>query len=748
MLYATIFAICVTGASNTVALRVTAANQTEVPQWSLFEIALDLSAMYDNPFDPDETDVWAEFTPPHGKPVRVNAFLDQPFTSELANNYETVKASGTPAWKIRFASGETGRWRYQIFAKDRTGSVQTEPASFKIVKSANPGKVIRAPGSQRYFAFDDGSPFFAVGENLCWTGGRGTFDYEDWLGALGRAGGNWIRLWMSNWNCGLEWTSETKAPERTDIYHGVGRYNLAHAWKLDRILDLAEHSGIQVMVCLGTYGEFTTGGFFNEGQWAVNPYNKANGGPCANAADFWTDAAARKLYQRRLRYIAARYGWRSSVFAWEFWNEANAPAPWVAEMARFLKGTGEFSGAPADPFGHMVSTTYGKKEVWETPEIDFTMTHHYGQGDVPDSSPVIHYDARKYDIFKKPHLMAEFGIDWRKSDNPYDPQNKAVNLHNGLWSAACSGGAGGAMVWYWEGYVHPGNLYGQFTALRQFADCVPWTKGEWNRIEFDAPRVPSEPETFRDLVIAPASGWKRCEREQFTIEADKVPDPMSYPSFLFAPVKADLRIKPVFHVQFEKPGRFIVHVDTVSQLAKLIFTLDGNTASELSFSASPPTDPNAKPEYEKTDFRTEYNCYQAIFNKDYGIDVPAGAHDIQLEVTEGDWISVGNYTLTDYTSNRFVNLQCYGMTNGKTAVVWFHNANHNWKNVFEGKTIPAIEGAQTTLHGLKRGHYNVEWWDTWQGKPQQQVQSKCGKEGMELTLPTVTTDIAARVTRR
>src|SRR5205807_5840446 len=69
--------------------------------------------------------------------------------------------------------------------------------------------------------------------------------------------------------------------------------------KLDAILDLAQRNGLNIMLCLGTYGEFKEGGYFNEGQWKANPYNSANGGPCVKPEDFWTDATARKLYHRR-----------------------------------------------------------------------------------------------------------------------------------------------------------------------------------------------------------------------------------------------------------------------------------------------------------------------------------------------------------------------------------------------------------------------------------------------------------------
>src|SRR5262245_58791236 len=108
-------------------------------------------------------------------------------------------------------------------------------------------------------------PFLGVGENMCWGGKRGSFDYGDWLPELGKSGGNFIRIWMCSWNCALEWSKESGGEWRSGNYYGVGVYSLDNAWKLDTILDAAERENVSVMLCLGTYGEFNVGGFFNEG---------------------------------------------------------------------------------------------------------------------------------------------------------------------------------------------------------------------------------------------------------------------------------------------------------------------------------------------------------------------------------------------------------------------------------------------------------------------------------------------------
>ena len=41
-----------------------------------FELALDLEATYNNPFDPDEVDLWAEFTAPSGKVQKIWGFCN------------------------------------------------------------------------------------------------------------------------------------------------------------------------------------------------------------------------------------------------------------------------------------------------------------------------------------------------------------------------------------------------------------------------------------------------------------------------------------------------------------------------------------------------------------------------------------------------------------------------------------------------------------------------------------------------
>ncbi len=719
------------------ALRATRLSTATVGRFERLTLTLELEATYDNPFDPNDIDVHADFLSPQGATVRVNGFLDRPFTRRLDSGQERVEAAGPPVWRIRFTPDRVGSWQYRVSARDQTGTAALPLARFTVRPSAQPGFIRRSAHNPLTFSYDSGRPFFAIGENMGWGNGPGTFSYDQWLPPLHAAGGNWIRVWMGPpGNCPLEWPdADTSDGHET----GLGVYNLASAWKLDAILDAADKNGVSVMVCLGTFGELTEGGFFHEGQWPRNPYNAANGGPCAKSSDMWTNATARKFYRQRLRYLAARYGCRTNLQSWEFWNEVNAPASWVGEMAHYLKAT-------ADPYKHLITTSYGDEAVWRVPEIDFTQTHLYGTGDIPDHAPPVHNDARKLTALGKPHLMAEFGIDYRAPDAKYAPEGLGVNLHNGIWAAALSGNAGSAMLWWWDNYVEPKHLYPRFQGLSRFMAGVNLGSGPWSPLKADAPIVKSGPETFGDLTLPAGTGWGKAPTSDFTLPPEGMTERPTLPSYLYSPGKADLRTTPTFHVRFARPGRFVVHVDSVSDSARLRFLLDGRVAREQAFSAAPPADPSVTPDYKTTQLRPEYKNYEAHYDRDYDIPVPAGAHTLTLDNAGGDWLSVTSYTLTGYRSSRFPDVNLYGLTRGRTALLWAQNAAHTWKNALDKMPIPPVRSAKTAIHGLPPGRYRVEWWDTERGVVTRRQSAVCAGGALPLTLPDLPTDVAARIT--
>jgi len=314
---------------------------TMVGQYQKLELTFQLPETWDNPFDRREIELIATFHTPSGRAVRVPGFYYQPYQrSRDEDGGELLTPSGPPVFKVRFAWGEVGDYRYDtsLCVDGRTRSLASGAST--VAPAASPGYVRRSRRAPRYFEFDSGAPYFAIGQNMCYPDESGTYDYDRWMPKLSANGGNYLRLWLINeWNdLGLE-----HLPQQADDDSELGRYDQQAAWRIDHILDLADGQGISVLMCIDSFNSLLTGELYSE--WERSPYNAANGGPCAQPQDFFTNPQARELFRRRLRYLVARWGYSTSVLAWEFWNEVDlttnysspAVATWHEEMARHLR---------------------------------------------------------------------------------------------------------------------------------------------------------------------------------------------------------------------------------------------------------------------------------------------------------------------------------------------------------------------------------------------------------------------------
>ncbi|MGA2499947.1 MAG: DUF5060 domain-containing protein, partial [Tepidisphaeraceae bacterium] len=258
-----------------------------------FEWVIKLDQTYRNPFDPAEVAVDAIFTSPAGQTVRIPAFWYQPFRPQAdARGNPRLVAADEPMWLVRFSPTAAGQWKLAATVKDRQEKSISGALTFTAAPARRPGLVRRSPTSPRYFQFDSGQSYFMVGLNVGWPGRRGLADYEEWFGKLHAAGGNFARVWLAAPNRMME-TRES----------GLGRYDLAALAQYDRIFELAEKNGTYIMLALANHRELLESDAWGTGGWAINPYNAANKGPATRPVDYVTNAAARELQHRRLRYL-------------------------------------------------------------------------------------------------------------------------------------------------------------------------------------------------------------------------------------------------------------------------------------------------------------------------------------------------------------------------------------------------------------------------------------------------------------
>jgi hypothetical protein len=467
-----------------------------VAQWARFEAALRVRPAPSNPFDPDVIDVRATFVDPHGTPHVAYGFWYLAYRRELVNGHEQLTPKSTPGFRARFTPNEPGEWSWSWSVRRASGTVTMPAQTLTVTPSAGHGFLRTSTHDARYLAFDDGSPYFAVGENVGWYDQRGTYAYDAWFRSLARQHANFARLWMPSWAFGIEW-SDT----------GLGDYTnrLDRAWQLDRVLQRAEARGIYVELSLLNHGAFST--VFNS-EWAANPYNAANGGPLATPAAFFTDATARTFFEQRLRYIVARYGWSTHLLAWELWNEVDltdgynraAVDAWHQAVTTVLRDL--------DPYDHLVTTSHAlfnnnDSASWPGGGLDFTQLHHYSHGGITWftnlAQDVVQWGRDRQNATGKPVLFAELGANSLGPDETRATDPDGIAVHDGLFAGAVSGGLGTAMTWWWDNLidVEPDRYYPMFGSVSRFVRDVAWDRESFAPLSATA----TSSATARPLVV-------------------------------------------------------------------------------------------------------------------------------------------------------------------------------------------------------------------------------------------------------
>ena len=452
----------------------------KVAQFGVFELAVTLDADFENPYDPDEIDLAATFMEPSGRQRTVHGFLFQDYARKLADGAEQLSPKGKPCWKVRYAPLVPGRHRYELRLRTRGGEANGGVGFFYAEPSDNRGFVRVSRRNPRYFEFSAGGPFFPIGHNVCWADSKlKTYDYEKYFRRMAAAHENFTRIWMCSWSLELE-------GKRLDDYR------LDNAWRIDHIQSFARKHDIYFKLCFDNFYDFT--------QKRNSPYWRAKGGMCAVPRDFFVRKDARLHYRRRLRYIVARWAHCTPLMAWEFWNEMDyAPSDkgkvlskraeymldWMTEMSKELRRL--------DPYGHCVTNTLAAytdwPEAWASPALDFVQLHTYIYDDwVPnpkqgDAAALVLDLAQDFEQFRKPFLVAEFGFHAPKGDHRLNKLDRlGIHLHNSLWASCLGGAAGAPMLWWWDNYVGPNDLYYHYRAIGRFLAGVDWTGQPWLRV--------------------------------------------------------------------------------------------------------------------------------------------------------------------------------------------------------------------------------------------------------------------------
>ena len=442
---------------SAISLPLSPAVGTEAISWSVISnndvnkaIELSITGLESvvNPFDPAQADLWATVETPSSNKYEVPFFWYQEYRATVNGNTPWSTTVGEPGWRLRFRSDEIGKYKVSLHGSLNSHSVSS--SSFSVKSEVKHSSQIRISG--KGFARDN-APFVPIAYNIAWANRHEEkVKYEKWFKSAAAGGVNVARVWMAAWDMGIEW-----------IDTGLGDYTkrLGNAWALDQVFELGAKYGISIDLVLLNHGAFSES---TNPEWFGSPYNALNGGPLKSPSEFATNATAKKFWERRLRYIAARYSAYPSLFTWEWWNEVNFTPISESDLTNWMNSS-KIELYKWDPYQHMTTTSWSSAaSVRDWSPVDFVSTHVYDSSD-PIKSLRNQYEAIRSAVPDKPILVAEMGSGTTSEDPFSDPVG--LHLHNSQWAALFVGFGAPASYWWWDNYVDPLKLWSITAGLKK-----------------------------------------------------------------------------------------------------------------------------------------------------------------------------------------------------------------------------------------------------------------------------------------
>jgi hypothetical protein len=468
-------------------------------QFSRLESTFDLTREYLNPFDPETIAVDVEVAGPGGKNLTFPAFLNQDFRFTYHFTRETRMPVGKPYWTFRFTPRQPGDYRLRLVVNDRSGTqaevLKTAWRELSVTGSDRRGFVRVSQSNRRFFEFDNGDWFFPLGLNIHTAvdlrselgfnlgrmPDRGVRDYEKYFAAMHEHGLNTAEVWMAAWSLGIEWSAEMP------FYQGMGRYNLANASALDRVLEAAEKNGIYLHLTLDNHGKLSA---TSDQEWFVSPYYSdgefavANGGFLKEPKEFFTDAKAREYNRARNRYVVARWGGCTNILGMELISEVDlvtghkeayadgTSLTWHQETMKELRSW--------DQGGHLLTShvcgdykhNRDYQNLFKLAEFDYVVGDAYR----PDTVHFVDQMRGQEELLglfaDKPIWITEFGGRCQAKE---EASRLVGDIHCGPWSALFKQQAGAPLFW-WHDFVYLNNYFSHYDGFNAFVrDLDPRT---------------------------------------------------------------------------------------------------------------------------------------------------------------------------------------------------------------------------------------------------------------------------------
>jgi hypothetical protein len=693
------------------------------------EATFTLNTTYSNPYDSAVIQVDAIITPPSGPAITVPCFYYVPAVFNGGN--ATLNNAGA-TWMLRYAPTQTGSYSVKIRAipNGNTGTQYFSPVAtnvFTVTAGTLPGFIRLDASNKQFYRFDNGTPYYPVGLDIAWNDGTLLPGYyTNYFNSIGNNGISWMRYWLTDFaRQALEWSSG----QWSGFYGGLGVYSQQSAGMLDSVINACNENNIYMQLTLQHHGQFSTS---VNPEWSGNPYNTANGGIINDPCLFFTDVASIGQAKKQYRYIIARWGYSTNIFAWELFNEVNETSTnagvecvqasivsWHNTMSAYFKAVDinkrlvtSSCGDPGDPILAAMDGT--------NTSLDILQFHDYPGS--PVEVPVLSDDITSLS-YTKASLCGEFGLSGNYNNTaPVWNDNDGDHVRKTMWIGMMNKVPD--MFWYWDGYIDSKNLYTMFTPFNIFmksTDIVTQTGATTTNF-----RLTTNPSIVTTITATPSNSsawpcingpnpWTGTVDANGNITGLNGLCPYQMGSWQ-GTGEADAR----FTVTFQAAGTATANLvgSSGSGTNSMQVSVDGGAPTTFSIpnGASTPTP---------------------------SVSVPAGTHTVRFYNSGQDWLQVSNFSFTNVQE---ASLQAYGYIGSKYAYGYVYDKSYGaWANT---SSLSSITTAVIRIGSLTPGSYQVDFFDPQAGSTFYSggtYTSVSPNDSITVLIPSFKKDIAFRV---
>jgi hypothetical protein len=679
-----------------------------VGKYDKIEFLIDLDTSYSNPFDLDEVDLRVELKAPNGRRLAIPAFYYQHYEQRHMDKgnraTDWLYPVGKPVWKARFAPAEEGVYLCMATLRDRNGKAHSNEISFECTSYKSKGFIRVSESDPRFLEFGDGTPFFPIGQNLAFIGGTQHVDLHkarEIFEKMSQNGANYSRIWTC---CG-DWAMAIEARKSA--------WGRSWAWNTPVALMPDGDGYLFDRKCVNLSGE-------SGASLAVSPSHPVALKPDTQyiaSGKVHKDGETGLLLEingdRQEEIISSGQKERRSEWKYEFTTTSNEW--WLHKMDFSLTENGtvwlsDLSLKEADD---------GPELLWEA-DVDRPVKGYYNPVDCFMLDKVLE-TAEENDIYLQLCLLTrDLYMDLLRDENNPEYHEATKYAKKILrYAVARWGYSTSVAIWEYFNEMNPnlpsGRFYGDLSDYLAQVDIYSHLKATsaWGPCKEDW-QNPSLDIADLHWYLRPV--WSELWKDEVASVIDRAQllrkTAANKPALLSEFGLADDRwgLSP-----YMKQDKELIHFHN-SLWASALSGLSGTALFWW---------------WEQLDIMNAYHHYRPL--SAFLADIPFTTADLRhasVKVSDDQ-------------------IRAVGLQGDDCVYLWLSDSQARWSDqVIDNLKPGEVKGVTIGIENLSIGNYQVQWWDTYEGKIVEQKEISASDSPLRIMVPDFSRDIACKVAKR